>query len=128
MARKHKPVSQPTIYLVALSGAGLFFWWQLYRLVTRTPPTTVNVVLALVLLFLATTSTGAVGSWAAHARLRRSSGNLLRFVRQGMWLGLLAVLYAWLSLLDVFSPLTAVVLFAIVVAAEVFVLLRESQQ
>lgn len=126
MAGKRKSSAQPISYLVVIGGLGLFFWWQLFRLVTRTPPTTVNIILALVLLFLATTSTGTVGSWAAHVRLRRSSGSLTRFVRQGMWLGLLGVLYAWLSLLDVLSILTAVVLLAIVVAAELFVLLRES--
>ncbi|MDQ7030332.1 MAG: hypothetical protein Q9O62_11415 [Ardenticatenia bacterium] len=83
--------------------------------------------MAFVLLFLASTSTGAIASWALHVRLRRASGSLVRFVRQGMWLGLLFVLYAWLSLLKVLSLLTGAILFSIVVAAELLVLLRESQ-
>ncbi|GEM_PF-5447083 len=126
MARRRRS-SGPTLYLTALGGVGIFLWWQLYRLITRTPPTTVHVVLAFVLLFLATTSTGAMGSWVLHARLRRTSGSPVRFVRQGMWLGLLLVLYAWLSLLNVLSPLMAAILLAIVTSAELFLLLRESQ-
>lgn len=106
--------------------AGVFLWVQLFRLITNTRPTGVHVALAFLLLFLATTATGGLASWAVHQRLSRSF-TLIVLLRQGALAGVLVVLYAWLQLLDVLSWFIGGILLALFIAVEILILLQESR-
>lgn len=111
--------------LLLMGLAGIFLWVQLFRLITNTPPTSANLVVAFGLLFLATTATGGLLSWAVHARLAKRY-TMTVLLRQGAWAGLLVVLYAWLTYMDVLSWFVGVMLLALFTAVEVLILLRGS--
>lgn len=106
--------------------AGIFLWVQLFRLITNTPPTSANLVLAFALLFLATTATGALISWAVHTRLGRPY-TMIVLLRQGAGAGLLLALYAWLEYLNVLSWFVGMMLLALFIAVEILILLRGSR-
>lgn len=114
------------VALLAMGMVGLFLWWQLFRLVTGTPPTRANLLLAFGFLFLATAATGGLVSWLLHRRLDRAPP-LLTLLRQGTWAGLLLLLYAWLTLLDNLTWFIAILLFALLASIEMLILLRESR-
>lgn len=106
--------------------AGIFLWVQLFRLITNTAPTSANLVIAFALLFLATTATGGLISWALHVRFNRSY-TLVVILRQGAWAGLLLSLYAWLEYMDILSWFVGAMLLALFIAAEALILMRGSR-
>ncbi len=109
---------------IVVGFIGAVAWVLLFRLVNNSAPTRPTVALALGLLFVAAGTVGALLSWYVQYRARGRE-SVTMALRQGAWLGLLLVVYGWLQLGKVLTPVIALVLLAIFITAESLFLLRE---
>lgn len=103
-------------------------WASLAIFVNRQPPVGANLAIFLVIWGLCISATMIPLAYAANARLARSRGqrgDIHRAIRQGMLLGILAILLMALQLIKVLSLTTALVLGLVVVLVEVMFSLRE---
>ena len=109
------------ILIAFLSWLGL---WGLIQLPVTGPAR----VLLFVLLFFGITSTAMppisyLNARFGHCRDRRTFQ--ARFIRQSIWLGLLVVVLGWLQMRRILTTTLAMILAAVFVLIETFILTRE---
>lgn len=110
--------------LVVVGFISAACWVQLSRLVNNTAPTRFTVALALGLLFVAVAGLATIVSWYVQRRALQRD-RVSTALRHGAWTGLLIVGYGLLQLVDVLTPLIALVLLGIFITAESLFFLRE---
>lgn len=110
--------------LVVVGFISAICWVQLFRLVNNTAPTQLTVTLALGLVFVGVSGIGMIASWYIQRRTLHRD-RISTALRHGAWIGLLVAVYGWLQLVDVLTPLIALVLLGIFITAETLLLLRE---
>jgi hypothetical protein len=131
---KAKPKSQPKpsgdrkhwiLYAVLIA---LLSWTALYGLV-HLPINPVTKALFFVLLFTGIASTVLPPAAYLNARFGRCKNvrvQRVRFVRQSIWSGLLVAVAAWLQMRRALSLTLAVILIAVFVLTETFLITREA--
>jgi hypothetical protein len=106
----------------------LLLWVGILALMNEQPPYSINQALFLVLWGLAVAATVLPISYGLNARFARSrgaTGDLNRALRQGLLLGILAIILMTLRLLRVLTLSTGLVLALVVVLVEVMLALRD---
>ena len=109
------------MFLSILSWLGM---WGLVQL----PITTPTRALFFVVLFVGIASTVTLPAAYLNARFGRCPDRrtfCARFVRQSIWLGLLIVVLAWLQMRRILTTTLALILTAVFVLTETFLLTRE---
>lgn len=110
-----------TILIAVLSWLGL---WGLIQLPVTGPTRT----LFLIVLLTAISSTSMPLTAYLNARFGRCRDERTfqaRFVRQSIWLGLLIVILAWLQMRRILTTTLALILSAVFILTETFLLTRE---
>jgi hypothetical protein len=106
----------------------LLLWGGILALANEQPPTSANQAIFLILWGLAVSSAVFPISYAANGRYARSRGpreDFGRALRQGLLIGILAIILMTLRLLGVLTVSTALVLILVVVLVEVMLALRD---
>lgn len=120
-------VAGQTGALVAASIMAGVSWVALYQLITTTPPLAFPRWLFFILFYIAATGTAMPFVWTLN---RRFSGNRYAasggvMLRQSMWVGLFAVIAAWLQMTRTLNPITAFFLALSMIVIEAFLRIRE---
>jgi hypothetical protein len=114
--------------MLILALLAIVLWASLALFVNRQPPLGANLAIFLVVWGLCVSSTMIPLAYAVNARLARSRGrrgDVHRAIRQGLLVGILAIILMALQLIGVLSLATALVLSLVVVLVEVMLSLRE---
>jgi hypothetical protein len=118
---------------VALAGVvGFISWLALYYLLNNLPPNPETFLSRPQLLFFTFLFLGAMGltippaAYLSHrfARLDWPERDRFRLIRQGAWVGLLAVLLAYLQLIRALNLTIAIVLIGVFILIEAFFITR----
>jgi hypothetical protein len=124
--RKLRAAGQTGVLIAASIMAGVS-WVALYQLITTTAPLAFPRWLFFILFYIAATGTAMPFIWILN---RRFSGNRYAatggvMLRQSMWVGLFAVIAAWLQMTRTLNPISAFFLALSMIVIEVFLRLRE---
>jgi hypothetical protein len=114
--------------MIILMLMAIVLWAGLALFVNRQPPVGSNLAIFLVIWGLCVSSSMIPLAYAVNARLARSRGrrgDIHRAIREGMLVGILAIILMALQLIGVLSLTTALVLSLVVVLVEVMLSLRE---
>lgn len=113
------------LYAVLIALLAWVGWWSIVQL----PPNSVTLVLFFVLLFVAVGATLMPAIAYLNARFGRFRAKrvyVVRFVRQTLMVSGFVVIVAWLQLRDVLSPTLALIVMAVFVLTETFLVTREN--
>jgi hypothetical protein len=113
------------LYVIFVGLVAWIGWWSMVQL----PINNLTTVLFFVLLFIAIGSTLMPALAYLNARFGRFHDERvyrLRFVRQSVFIGVFVILVAWLQMQRVLSSTLALILMAVFVLTETFLVTRES--
>ena len=127
-AKKFDPLADNRRWMLYAVFTILASWFGLWSVI-QMPVTEPTKVLFYVVLFVAVTSTVTPAVAYLNARFGRLDEQRTyraRFVRESVWVGLCMVLIAWLQMQRVLSLLVALIVIAVFVLVETFLITRES--
>jgi hypothetical protein len=113
------------LYVIFVAVVAWIGWWSIVQL----PINDLTTVLFFGLLFIAIASTLMPALAYLNARFGRFHDARiyrLRFVRQSVFIGILVILLAWLQMQRVLSSTLAMILMAVFVLTETFLVTRET--
>jgi hypothetical protein len=128
MAKQFDPTSQSRRWMLYVVFVALLAWVGLWGLI-QLPITNPTKVIFFILLFAAITSTAMPPIAYLNARFgkyRAKQTYQARFVRQSVWLGLVVVIAGWLQMRRQLGATLALILIAVFVLTETFLITRES--
>jgi len=121
------PAESSKRWMLPVAFVALLAWLGLWGVI-QLPVTGPTRTLFFALLFCAITSTAMPPVAYLNARFGRCRHwrtFLARFVRQSIWLGLLIVVLGWLQMRRILTMVLAMILIAVFVLTETFLLTRE---
>ena len=121
------PAESSKRWMLPVAFVALLAWLGLWGVI-QLPVTGPTRTLFFALLFCAITSTAMLPFAYLNARFGRCRHwrtFLARFVRQSIWLGLLIVVLGWLQMRRILTTVLAMILIAVFVLTETFLLTRE---